>query len=177
MVSFFTRILFIIFLPFYVCAYKNTNDKLDKIDLNQDNKLLPDIITVYYDEINKSISSKEVKNFQKVSININSDNKGFPGCYIACFSAENILKENLISFSNTKYLLGLIRVSGYHKNQDCVIKGYELTEASETEELSAFCIKSFPSYCQNNNCWADNKTSIYWQLAPYTLSIRRGMMK
>lgn len=82
----------------------------------------------------------------------NTDFKGSPGCFIACYSHQ---KENsAYAIGNQIYVMGQIRVSGnYNDKRICYPTGFENKDISVAPQFIKLCGEKIKA-CDKGNCWA-----------------------
>lgn len=85
-----------------------------------------------------------VKNFFKYT----------PGCYISCIKKNS----GLYLVRNNFYQNGVIRISGYYKDNKCIAQGYNDSSYINNINFKKLCTQEHPHNCFGDGCEIDETT-------------------
>jgi len=81
--------------------------------------------------------------------------RGYPGCYVACYSRSAI--GSAFEQSSGIYVNGFVRVRGHYQDGLCQPKGYVNQDISKISYFKENCARYIKS-CRKNRCWAGGDT-------------------
>lgn len=122
----------------------------------QNKNILPEEFKVYYKK-NVGVSQKAFKGSSEKLIPTSNSFEGNPGCYIACYSKNNL--HGIYPVDQKTYLVGQIRVKGNYQNAMCVPTGYTDKDYRQAKEFKTQCEAEFPEACENQSCWISGQTA------------------
>jgi len=114
--------------------------------------LLPSNYEVY--TYNNSVTSQPSSQYKKVILPTNTDFKGTPGCYVACYSRDKTHSAYSIESNINTYVIGQVRLPGRYIGRECIVN-YPL----DANFYCNFRIRK----CQGN-CWAGGDTGGWFGL-------------
>ena len=124
----------------------------ETIDPNQ--QLLPDIFSVYVNG-DTVINYPEAGFTEKQLPTINLY-KGYPGCYIACYSRQ---RDNAVySVGDNIFVLGQVRIAGKYSARVCEPTNFAGKDISGEAVFKTICNDKIQA-CQGNRCWAGGDTA------------------
>lgn len=118
---------------------------------NPNGMILPKRFPVYVS--GTTVINHPMPNFNKRILFTNNKYRGYPGCYIACYSHD---QNSVYGVSKTIYVKGQIRVAGHYQGKICQPSGYVNKDISAAPYFKKLCNTRMKS-CKNG-CWAGGAT-------------------
>ena len=116
--------------------------------------MLPSNFPVYVSRSGRVINHK-ARGFQKIILPTSNKFKGFPGCYVACYSRSK--KGSVYSVGSGIFVMGQVRVKGTYDKRICKPQGHEYRDISAMSEYKQLCDSEIFS-CNSFGCWAGGDT-------------------
>ena len=123
--------------------------------------LLPESFAVYTN--NNTVINNPAPGFSKQLLPTNNDYQGTPGCYILCYSHQEMGSSYPVS--STIYVMGQIRVPGNYIGRLCEPTQFKGKDISAEPLLKTLCDKTIKS-CKGNSCWAGGDSGGWFGIQP-----------
>lgn len=121
------------------------------VDPNQ--QLLPDTFSVYVN--GDTVINHPNNGFMERQLPTVNLYKGYPGCYIACYSRQ---RDNAVyAVADNMYVLGQVRIAGKYVGRICEPTNFAGKDISAEDVFKSICNDKILQ-CQGNHCWAGGDT-------------------